>query len=98
MGSGKVALTPYAADKVVPLLQVRGLCKHFPVFSRGFFSRQIATVKAVDDITFNLMSGETLGIVGESGCGKTATARTILWALAPTSGQILFLKKVALSI
>ena len=72
------------------LLQVKNLCKYFPVYSKGFYRRQIANVKAADDINFDLMPGETLGLVGESGCGKTTTARTILRALAPTSGQILF--------
>lgn len=79
-------------SQMVPLLQVRGLCKYFPVLQRGFFARQIATVKAADDINFDLMPGETLGLVGESGCGKTTTARTVLRALTPTSGQILFQK------
>ena len=73
-----------------PLLQVRDLCKHFPVMSKGFIKRQIATVKAADEISFDLMPGETLGLVGESGCGKTTTARTILRALQPTRGEILF--------
>ena len=73
-----------------PILSVRGLKKHFPVLSKGFFKRQIATVKAVDGIGFDLMQGETLGLVGESGCGKTTAARTILRALRPTDGRVLF--------
>ena len=73
-----------------PILSVRGLKKHFPVFSKGFFKRQIATVRAVDGIGFDLMAGETLGLVGESGCGKTTAARTILRALTPTDGKVLF--------
>ena len=89
MGAGEVDVT-VANGVESPLLQVRGMCKYFPVFSRGFFNRQIATVKAADDVSFDLMPGETLGLVGESGCGKTTTARTILRALAPTRGSILF--------
>ena len=73
-----------------PLLQVRNLCKHFPIMSKGFARKPIGAVKAVDDVNFDLMRGETLGIVGESGSGKTTCARTILRALAPTSGQALF--------
>jgi peptide/nickel transport system ATP-binding protein len=73
-----------------PLLKVRGLCKFFPVLSKGFFRRQTGTVRAVDDVNFDLMPGETLGLVGESGCGKTTAARAILRALRPTRGEVLF--------
>ena len=73
-----------------PLLSVRGLCKYFPIFSKGFLRKRIGIVKAADDINFDLMPGETLGLVGESGCGKTTTGRSILRALAPTSGEVLF--------
>jgi peptide/nickel transport system ATP-binding protein len=72
-----------------PVLRVRNLQKHFPVFDKGFFRRQAALVKAVDGISFDLMPGETLGLVGESGCGKTTAARTIVRALDPTGGEIL---------
>ncbi len=75
---------------VEPLLSVRDLCKHFPIYRKGFFKRQVGAVKAVDQVSFDLMPGETLGIVGESGCGKTTAGRTILRALSPTSGTILF--------
>ena len=73
-----------------PLLSVRGLCKFFPVMSKGFFRRQVASVRAVDDVSFDLQPGETLGLVGESGCGKTTTARSVLRALRPTRGEVLF--------
>ena len=76
--------------EMLPLLSVRGLCKHFPVYSRGLLNRVISSVKSVDNISFDVFTGETLGLVGESGCGKTTAARTILRALKPTSGSILF--------
>jgi len=72
-----------------PLLQVRGLCKYFPIYSKGFFRKQIGVVKASDNINFDLMPGETLGLVGESGSGKTTTGRTILRAIDPTCGEVL---------
>ena len=73
-----------------PLLRVRGLCKHFPIYSKGLRKKQIGVVKACDDIHFDLLPGETLGLVGESGCGKTTTGRAILRALDPTAGEVLF--------
>lgn len=73
-----------------PLLQVRGLTKHFPVYGRGFLRRQIGTVRAVDDLSFDLQPGETLGLVGESGSGKTTAARALLRALQPSAGEVLF--------
>src|SRR6478672_8974488 len=73
-----------------PLLQVRNLCKHFPILSKGLVRKRTGVVKAVDDVSFDLRRGETLGLVGESGSGKTTCARTILRALTPTSGQALF--------
>jgi peptide/nickel transport system ATP-binding protein len=76
--------------KPQPLLEVHDLCKYFPIKSKGFFNRQVGTVKAVDHVSFDLMPGETLGIVGESGSGKTTTARAIMRAFSPTSGQVLF--------
>lgn len=73
-----------------PLLEVRDLCKYFPVFGRGLLRRQVGLVRAVDEVSFDLMPGETLGLVGESGCGKTTAGRTILRAHRPTRGRILF--------
>ncbi len=77
-------------DPSPPLLAVRGLCKHFPVLSRGLRPRVTGVVKAVDDLSFDLAPGETLGLVGESGSGKTTTARCLLRALDPTAGEVRF--------
>ena len=71
------------------LLEVKNLKKYFPI-KRGFFRKVVGQVRAVDDVSFYIREGETLGLVGESGCGKTTTARCILRALDPTAGQILF--------
>jgi len=71
------------------LLEVRNLVKHFPV-GGGMFGDPVATVRAVDDVSFSVRRGETVGLVGESGCGKTTTGRCILQLERPTSGQILF--------
>lgn len=81
-------MTTVSTEK--PLLQVRNLCKHFPIMSKGFRRKQVGVVKAVDQVSFDLFPGETLGLVGESGSGKTTCARTILRALSPTSGQVHF--------
>ncbi|MDX6744290.1 dipeptide ABC transporter ATP-binding protein [Actinocorallia sp. A-T 12471] len=72
-----------------PLLEVRDLRKHFPVHA-GLLRRQVATVKAVDGVSFSVGKGETLGLVGESGCGKTTTGRMIMRLEDPTSGSISF--------
>jgi oligopeptide/dipeptide ABC transporter ATP-binding protein len=72
------------------LVQVRNLVKHFPITTGIVFQKQIGAVKAVDDITFDVLQGETLGIVGETGCGKSTTARLLVRLLDPTSGQVLF--------
>lgn len=72
-----------------PLLQVENLVMHFPV-GGGMFSKPAGVVKAVDGVSFAVRKGETLGLVGESGCGKTTTGRCILQLERPTSGRILF--------
>ena len=72
-----------------PLLEVRGLRKFFPI-RQGFLKRTAGQVRAVDDVSFHLEKGETLSLVGESGCGKTTTSRCILRAIVPTEGQIWF--------
>jgi oligopeptide transport system ATP-binding protein len=74
------------------LLEVKNLKVHFPV-KHGLFSRVNAHVKAVDDVSFSIEPGETLGLVGESGCGKTTLGRAIVKLLEPTSGSILFAEK-----
>jgi oligopeptide/dipeptide ABC transporter ATP-binding protein len=66
------------------------LCKFFPIRGRGLLRRRVGEVRAVNEISFDLAPGETLGLVGESGSGKTTAARTILRALAPTAGEVLF--------
>ena len=76
------------ADKKEVLLEVKDLCKYFPV-NKGLFKEK-SYVKAVDRVSFTLNKGETLGIVGESGCGKTTMGRTVLKLYNPTSGKIIF--------
>lgn len=73
-----------------PLLSVRGLCKYFPIHQKGAIRKVAGLVRAVDDVSFELRSGETLGLVGESGSGKTTVARCILRALMPTAGSVQF--------
>jgi oligopeptide/dipeptide ABC transporter ATP-binding protein len=71
------------------LVQVRDLVKHFPI-RQGLLQRQVGAVRAVDGVSFDVLRGETLGIVGESGCGKSTTARLILRLMDPTSGSVKF--------
>jgi peptide/nickel transport system ATP-binding protein len=73
------------------LLSVRNLKKHYPIYERRLFSRRLVNhVRAVDGVSFDIKTAEVLGLVGESGCGKTTTGRVILRALDPTAGEILF--------
>jgi oligopeptide/dipeptide ABC transporter ATP-binding protein len=71
------------------LLEVKGLKKYFPI-KKGIFSRTVGYVKAVDDVSFTIRRGETLGLVGESGCGKTTAGRSILRLIEPTAGSVKF--------
>ena len=73
-----------------PILEVRGLVKHFPLTKGILFKKQVGAVRAVDGIDFKLYKGETLGLVGESGCGKSTTARLLMRLDEPTEGQIFF--------
>jgi oligopeptide transport system ATP-binding protein len=76
-------------DKSDVLLQVNNLVMHFPIY-RGVIQRQVGAVRAVDGISFDVKRGETLGLVGESGCGKSTTGRTILQLYKATSGEVYF--------
>ena len=84
-GGGTTVVEP----REQPLLKVSDLRKHFAVRD-GFLGRTRAVVQAVDDVTFDVMKGETLGIVGESGCGKSTTARVIMHLIEPDAGEVIF--------
>ncbi len=73
-----------------PLLEVTDLVKHYPITSGILFRRQIGAVRAVDGVSFSVQAGRTLALVGESGCGKSTTARAVLRLVEPTSGSVVF--------
>lgn len=81
-----------AAQSSAPLIEVRGMKKHFPI-KKGVFQRHVGDVKAVDDVSFDIGRKETLSLVGESGCGKTTTGRTLLRLLEPTAGTAIYRPK-----
>src|ERR1700754_1794140 len=80
---------PRSAVKSNVILDVQDLKIHFPVFG-GLFQREVSSVKAVDGVSFQVHEGETLGLVGESGCGKSTTGLAVLRMLPVTSGKIVF--------
>ena len=82
-----------ATDSALPedvLLEVRNLVKEFPITRGIFFKKELGAVHAVSDISFDIRRGETLGLVGESGCGKSTTARCLMRLIEPTSGEVLY--------
>ena len=79
-----------ATETLNPILSVRNLQMHFPITKGIIVQRQVGAVRAVDGISFDVKPGETLGLVGESGCGKSTTGRTILHLSSPTGGKVLF--------
>jgi len=83
-----VEAPPQAETKKTALIQVRKMVKHFPVTKGLIVERQVGSVKAVDGISFDILQGETLGLVGESGCGKTTAGRTVLGLYPITSGEV----------
>ena len=72
------------------LLSVQNLKMYFPITKGIIFQKHVGDIKAVDDVTFEIKRGETLGLVGETGCGKTTVGRTVLRLYEPTDGQIIF--------
>jgi len=90
MNTSNIALDPRdRGGPAQPLLIVEALSKHFPIYG-GAFNRRVATVHAVDDVSFSVRKGETLGIVGESGCGKSTTARLLMRLIDPDHGRMVF--------
>lgn len=83
-------MTTGYANNTDDLVQVSNLQMHFPVTRGVLFQRRVGTVKAVDGLSFSIKKGETLGLVGESGCGKSTTGRAILQLYRPTNGEVIF--------
>ncbi len=93
MTRGRTSLRPVPAPRAraeEPLLSTEHLTKYFPITRGIIFQKEVARVHAVEDVSFDIYPGETLGLVGESGCGKSTTARLITKLLEPTSGRIIF--------
>ena len=88
VSSGASAARPSSAN--APILEVKDLEMHFPMTKGVIFQREVSRVRAVNGVSFTLRPGETLGLVGESGCGKSTTARAVLQLHRPTGGQVLF--------
>ncbi|MGW1020667.1 ATP-binding cassette domain-containing protein, partial [Streptomyces niveus] len=88
--SAAVAAIEAPAERGEPILQVRNLVKHFPLTQGILFKRQVGAVKAVDGVSFDLYQGETLGIVGESGCGKSTVARLLMTLEKATAGEVFY--------
>src|SRR5262245_66611987 len=82
--------TATAGNGAGTLLSVKNLKMHFPITQGIILQRQVGSVRAVDDISFDIRQGETLGLVGESGCGKSTTGRAILQLYKPTAGAVEF--------
>src|SRR5437879_992135 len=89
VGAAAVARLPRESRK--PVLEVRDLERHYPLMKGVVFRRQVGTVRAVDGVSFDIREGETLGLVGESGCGKTTTINEILSLARPQEGRIVVL-------
>jgi len=82
-------IIPTNENRHQPILEVENLIKYFPV-KGGILQRTVAWVQAVDNVSFTIKKGETLGLVGESGCGKTTVGRTILRLIEPNKGSVKF--------
>jgi peptide/nickel transport system ATP-binding protein/oligopeptide transport system ATP-binding protein len=87
---GLAPASEHSAPSGEPLVEVRNLVKHFPITRGVLIQRKVGAVQAVDGVSFDVKRGETLGIVGETGCGKSTTARLIMRLLEPTSGEVRF--------